>query len=120
MKRTFLSAVLSLMVAIIAQAQNITVHGTVLSKTDDEPLIGASVRCEATKAGVATDFDGNFQISAPKDATLKISYVGFITQEVKAAPELKIYLAENSELLDEVVVLGNPPKRKLISLARFR
>ena len=73
MKRTFLSAVLSLMVAIIAQAQNITVHGTVLSKTDDEPLIGASVRCEATKAGVATDFDGNFQISAPKDATLKKS-----------------------------------------------
>ena len=112
MKRTFLSAVLSLMVAIIAQAQNITVHGTVLSKTDDEPLIGASVRCEATKAGVATDFDGNFQISAPKDATLKISYVGFITQEVKAAPELKIYLAENSELLDEVVVVGYSSEKK--------
>lgn len=49
MKRTILSAVLLFIMAIMAQAQNITVHGTVLSKSDDEPLIGASVFCEATK-----------------------------------------------------------------------
>lgn len=54
MKRTILSALLSFLMAIMAQAQNITVHGTVLSKNDDEPLIGATVLCEATKAGAAT------------------------------------------------------------------
>lgn len=64
MKRTFLSAILLIM-AILAQAQNISVHGTVLSKVDDEPLIGASVFCDATKTGVATDIDGNFVISVP-------------------------------------------------------
>ena len=46
MKRTILSAILLILMAMIAQAQNITVRGTVLSKTDDEPLIGASVMCE--------------------------------------------------------------------------
>ena len=45
MKRTFLSAILLLILAIAAQARNITVHGTVLSKNDSEPLIGASVVC---------------------------------------------------------------------------
>ena len=112
MKRTILSALLSLLMAITVQAQNITVHGTVLSKTDDEPLIGASVICEATKAGTATDFDGNFEISVPEGALLKITYVGFKTAEVKATPEMKLYLDENSELLDEVVVVGYSTEKK--------
>ena len=77
MKRTILSAVLLFIMAIMAQAQNITVHGTVLSKSDDEPLIGASVFCEATKAGAATDIDGNFEISVPEGAILKVSYIGY-------------------------------------------
>lgn len=112
MKRTFLIAIMLLIMAVIAQAQNIIVHGTVLSKTDDEPLIGASVLCEATKAGAATDIDGNFEISVPEGALLKVSYVGFVSTEIKAAPEMKIYLAENSELLDEVVVVGYSSEKK--------
>lgn len=112
MKRTFLTAIMLLIMAVIAQAQNITVHGTVLSKTDDEPLIGASVLCEATNAGAATDIDGNFEISVPEGAILKVSYVGFVSKEVKAAPEMKIYLAENTELLDEVVVVGYSSEKK--------
>ncbi len=95
-----------------AHAQNITVHGTVLSKTDDEPLIGASVLCSDTHAGAATDIDGNFEISVPEGALLKVSYVGFNTVEVKAAPELTIYLSENTELLDEVVVMGYQTMKK--------
>lgn len=95
-----------------AHAQNITVHGTVLSKTDDEPLIGASVLCGDTHAGAATDIDGNFEISVPEGALLKVSYVGFNTVEVKAAPELTIYLSENTELLDEVVVMGYQTMKK--------
>lgn len=112
MKRTIISAILPLLMAIVVQAGNITVRGTVMSKTDDEPLIGASVLCEATKAAAATDIDGNFEIEVPEASLLKVSYVGFLTVEIKATPEMKIYLAENSELLDEVVVVGYSSEKK--------
>ena len=112
MKRTILSALLLMLLAVMAQAQNITVRGTVLSKTDDEPLIGASVLCEKTQTGAATDIDGNFEISVPEGAMLKVSYVGFMPAEVKATSEMKIYLAENSEILDEVVVVGYSSEKK--------
>ncbi len=112
MKKTILSALLTLLMSITVQAQNITVHGTVLSKTDGEPLIGASVLCSATKAGAATDIDGNFKISVPEGAVLKVSYIGYKPAEIKAVPEMKIYLDENSELLDEVVVVGYQTVRK--------
>ena len=112
MKRTILGAIMLLIIAVIAQAQNISVRGTVLSNTDDEPLIGASVVCEATKAGAATDIDGNFQIVVPEGAELTVSYVGFITTTVKAQDNMTIRLAENSELLDEVVVVGYQTVRK--------
>ena len=112
MKKTILSALLLFITAIMAQAQNITVHGTVLSKTDDEPLIGASVLCETTKAGAATDFDGNFQVSVPSGAVLTISYVGFKTVTVAAEPQMTVYLEEDTELLDEVVVVGYQTVRK--------
>ena len=98
--------------AIMAQAQNITVHGKVLSKSGGEPLIGASVLCEATQTGAATDIDGNFTISVPEGATLKFSYIGFNSTEAKATPEMIIHLGENSELLDDVVVVGYQIVRK--------
>ena len=103
MKRTFLSAILLLILAIAAQARNITVHGTVLSKNDSEPLIGASVVCEEPKAAAATDIDGNFEISVPEGATLKISYVGFISTELPAKEHMTVYLEENSEDRKSVV-----------------
>lgn len=112
MKRTILSSVLLVLIAIIAQAQNITVRGTVLSKTDYEPLIGASVICEATKGVAATDVNGNFTMTAPEGALLKVSYVGFNDAKVKATREMKIYLTENKELLDEVVVVGYSSEKK--------
>lgn len=98
--------------AIMAQAQNITVHGKVLSKSGGEPLIGASVLCEATQTGAATDIDGNFTISVPEGATLKFSYIGFNSTEAKATPEMTIHLGENSKLLDDVVVVGYQIVRK--------
>ncbi len=112
MKRTFLSAIMLLILAIVAQARNITVHGTVLSKNDSEPLIGASVVCEEPKGAAATDIDGNFEISVPEGATLKISYVGFISTELPAKDHMTVYLEENSEILDEVVVVGYQTVRK--------
>ncbi|MDE6264888.1 MAG: TonB-dependent receptor [Paramuribaculum sp.] len=112
MKRTFLSAILLLLAVIVAQAQNITVHGTVLAKLDDEPLMGASVYCESAKTGVATDIDGNFTISVPQGSILKVTYIGYVPVEVKAEAEMTIYLSEDSEVLDEVVVVGYQTVRK--------
>ncbi len=112
MKRSILSALLLLMMAMVTQAQNITVHGTVLSKSDGEPLIGASVLCEETKAGVSTDINGKFDISVPEGSTLKFYYVGYNSTTAKAQPKMTIHLAENSEILDEVVVVGYQTVRK--------
>lgn len=77
MKRTILGTALLLLMAILAhaQSQTISVQGTVLSSSDDEPLIGASVVYEEGNVGVATDLDGNFTIAVPEDAILKVSYI---------------------------------------------
>ena len=113
MKKSIFSAVLLFIMAIAAQAQNITVHGTVVSKTDDEPLIGASVVPDGNAgAGVATDIDGNFTLSVPQGTGLTVSYVGFRSQTVKAAPQLSIILEEDAEILDEVVVVGYSSEKK--------
>lgn len=112
MKKTILTALLLLIAAITVNAQNITVHGTVLSRTDNEPLIGASVFSEATKTGTATDIDGNFTISVPEGSKLTVSYVGFKSTTAEAMKELTVYLNEDSEVLDEVVVVGYSSERK--------
>ncbi|MDE6653101.1 MAG: TonB-dependent receptor [Muribaculaceae bacterium] len=112
MKRTILSALLLLIMAIAVQAQNLTVHGTVLSKSDDEPLIGVSVNCEQTNMGTVTDIDGNFILSVPEGAELKFTYVGYTPVVMNAAFEMTVYLEEDSKMLDEVVVVGYQTMRK--------
>ncbi|MDE6806406.1 MAG: TonB-dependent receptor plug domain-containing protein, partial [Muribaculaceae bacterium] len=100
-------------VSISAYAQDLTVKGTVLSKTDDEPLIGATVlSSHKGTAGTATDIDGNFTLTVPAGSTLTFSYIGYESVSMKAAPEMTIYLAENSALLDEVVVVGYSTEKK--------
>jgi TonB-linked SusC/RagA family outer membrane protein len=112
MKKGILSAIMLLLTAVMMQAQEITVHGTVVSVVDDEPLIGATVMCEVNKKGTATDIDGKFTLSVPEGSLLKVSYVGFQTVEVKAEPEMTILLTEDSGLLDELVVVGYQTVRK--------
>ncbi len=112
MKHYLLSALMMLMALITAQAQNITVNGTVLSATDDEPLIGASVVPASTNQGVTTDYDGNFTISVPENTVLNISYVGFETLSVKAQPNMTIRLNESVAALQELVVVGYSVQRK--------
>lgn len=112
MKKTLSSAILMLLTAFLAHAQDIMVHGTVLSETDGEPLIGATVLCEQTKAGAATDFDGKFGLQVPDGSTLKVSYVGYNSMTVKAAPLLTIRLKEDNALLEEVVVVGYSSEKK--------
>ncbi|MDE6637148.1 MAG: TonB-dependent receptor [Muribaculaceae bacterium] len=112
MKKSFLISLLMLLTAAFSYAQDITVNGTVISKTDGEPLIGATVLCVQSKAGTATDFDGNFEINVPQGSTLKISYVGYQSIEVKAQPKLEITLNEDNAVLDEVVVVGYSTEKK--------
>ena len=114
MKRTILHALFLLLAVIGAQAQNITVHGTVISSTDGEPLIGASVISDIKgTTGVATDIDGNFEITVPNGSHLIVSYVGYLTKTVKAQPQMTISLDEDSELLDEVIVVGYSTQKKV-------
>ena len=68
----------------------ITVTGKVVSVTDDEPLIGASVMVKGTKRGVATDFEGKFSIKAPVGSTLVVTFVGYDKAEVTAGYTTKI------------------------------
>ncbi len=112
MTKTIFTVVLSLLMSATICAQQITVKGTVLSRTDDEPLIGASIKSENNSAGVATDIDGKFSITVDEGSKLTVSYIGYVTQTVDAAPELTIMLQENSEVLDEVVVVGYSTEKK--------
>ncbi|WP_300699157.1 TonB-dependent receptor [Bacteroides sp.] len=96
---------------VTEQLQSITITGTVLDPTG-EPVIGASVVEKGTTNGGITDLDGKFRLNVKSGSTLKISYVGYQTQEVKATKMMKIILKEDSELLSEVVVVGYGSQKK--------
>ncbi|MBD5194430.1 MAG: TonB-dependent receptor [Bacteroidales bacterium] len=112
MKRSFLSMLLLCLMTVIAYAQDITVHGTVISRQDGEPLIGATVMSEATKKGTATDLDGNFELTVPEGSKITVTYVGYNSTTLEARAEMQIYLDENAAVLNEVVVVGYQTVRK--------
>ena len=94
-----------------------TVKGTVISGSDNEPLIGASVMVQGTKTGAVTDLDGNFTIEAKNGQTLEVSYLGFVTQKIKVTGStINVTLNEDKQSLDEVVVVGyGVQKKKLVT-----
>ena len=103
-----------------AYAQNMQIKGTVVSGTDNEPLPGVNVVVKGnTTVGTITDIDGVFHLSVPGDAVLTVSYIGFKTQDVNVGnrPELKIVLEEDTETLDEVVVMGYGVQKKSVVTA---
>lgn len=93
--------------------QTISVRG-VVSDVTGESVIGASVVEKGTTNGTITDFDGNFMVNVPSNATLVISYIGYASQEVpvNGKGSLTVILKEDSEMLDEVVVVGYGTMRK--------
>ncbi len=104
--RTILTLLLGLFLSAGAYAQQISVKGTVKDQTG-EPVIGANVLVKGTTNGVITDVDGKFVLSAAKGDVLVISFVGYTSQEVPVAgKDLNVVLKEDTELLEEVVVLG--------------
>ena len=93
--------------------QSITVKGNVTSKTDGQPVIGASVvEATATANGTITDLDGNFTLSVPANSTLKITYIGYKPVTVKSAAIVNVLLEEDTQMVDEVVVTGYTTQRK--------
>ena len=96
---------LLLMVGMAAYAQT-TVQGTVIDAANGEPIIGASILEIGTTNGTITDFDGNFTLNVQPGAKLQFSYMGYKTQELAAQPKMAVKMGEDSELLDEVVVVG--------------
>ena len=113
MKKKISSLLLLLIMAIAMQAQEITVHGNVTSATDGEPLIGASIVSTVQESlGTITDLDGNFVITVPEGSSLSISYIGFVSITVKAAPQVTVQLKEDLETLNEVVVVGYSTEKK--------
>jgi TonB-linked SusC/RagA family outer membrane protein len=94
--------------AVLAQT---TASGTIVDATG-EPIIGASVLEVGTSNGTITDFDGNFTLNVSDGAQLNISYVGYKPQTLAAAADMQIRLAEDTEVLEEVVVTGYTTQRK--------
>lgn len=110
--RTFLMLVLILIgTSVFAQTKQVT--GVVKDATG-ETVIGASVVEKGTTNGVITDFDGVFKLTVSENAVLQISYIGYQTQEVKVAGKttLDITLREDTEMLEEVVVVGYGAQKK--------
>lgn len=102
-----------------ASQENLTVSGVVTSATDQLPLIGVSVQIKGTTNGAITDLDGNYTVNhvAPGQ-TLVFSYIGFKTQEIQITGQktLNVVMEEDSETLDEVVVVGyGVQKKKLVT-----
>ena len=92
-------------------AQQIEVKGSVADPAG-EPIIGATIMEKGSKNGAITDIDGNFKLKADAKAMLEVSYIGYETQTVKAAPTLNIVLNEVASQLNEVVVTGYTTQRK--------
>lgn len=99
--------------------QTIQVKGTVVSATDNEPLPGVNVVLKGSTHGGITDIDGNFNLAVPVDAVLSVSYIGFKSQEVavNGKTNLRIVLVEDTETLDEVVVVGYGVQKKSVVTA---
>lgn len=97
--------IMGLVFSVQVFAQAITVKG-VVKDSAGEPVIGANVVVVGTTNGTITDFDGNFTIKANKNAKLEISFIGYKNTVVKVSPNMNIVLKDDTQLLDDVVVIG--------------
>ena len=101
---------LACMMAMPALAQDVFT-GTVVDE-NGEPIIGASVKIEGTSTGTITDLDGKFSLAIPDGKRLEISYIGYITQTVDDLKNTRIILREDTQQLEEVVVVGYGVQKK--------
>ncbi|UZH55872.1 TonB-dependent receptor [Salinimicrobium tongyeongense] len=99
---------------VYSQQAETPVSGIVVDAETGTPLPGANILEKGTSNGVMTDFDGNFEILVPADATLVVSYVGYTSHEVpvEGNSKLTINLKPDAATLDEVVVVGYGTQKK--------
>lgn len=107
MKRIISALVAVLLLPLAAFAQH-TVSGTVTEAANGEPVIGASIMVQGTSTGVITDLDGTFTISTPSNAVLVFDCIGFktVTVPVNGQSVVNVQMEEDTQFLDEVVVVG--------------
>ena len=107
-KKTILLLLVALVSASSLFAQNIRVQGVIVDKKTGETLIGSSIIQKGTTNGTTTGINGEFTLSVPQNSVLVVSYLGYISQEIKVTTEtqLRIGLEEVNKALDEVVVIG--------------
>lgn len=116
----FLLTLLFVGISVVnAQARKVTGH--VYSTEDKEPIVGATILVVGTSQGTITGLDGDFVLgNVPASATtLRVSYIGMKSKDVKIQPNLEIYLDSDTELLDEVVVtaMGQSRSKKALGYA---
>lgn len=83
-----------------------------MKDANGEPIIGASVKVKGSTGGTVTDIDGKFTLDAPAGAELEISSIGYLKQVVKAKANVAIVLKDDSQTLDELVVVGYGVQKK--------
>ena len=100
-------------ITLMAQS-SFTVNGTVLSQSDNLPIPGASIIIKGSTKGASTDFDGKFSLNVASGDILEVSFLGFTTKLVPVAnqKQLTIVLAESTNTLEEVVVIGYGTQKK--------
>lgn len=92
-------------ISLSALAAPVSISGRVIDANGD-PLIGVNITEVGTQNGAITDIDGVFAITAEKNATLSVTYIGYRTQEVHAHNGMTVMLREDTQVLDEVVAVG--------------
>ena len=114
-KSRYLLLLLTLMVSMATNAQGIL--GTVIDDLG-EPVIGASVVEKGNpQNGTITDFDGKFTINVSAGTPITISFIGYVTQEVKAQSDMTVVMKEDSQMLNDVVVIGYGVQKKSVVTA---
>lgn len=118
MKRKITMMLMCMVVTLTAWAQT-AITGTVVSATDNEPIIGASVKVKGATQGTVTDVNGKFTINAKPGETLVFSYIGMKTKQAAAKNGMFIQISTDEKMLDEVVVtaLGMTKSQKTIGYA---
>lgn len=110
-KKALLAFCMILAGSLTVFSQDLNVKGKVVDSSG-LPLIGAGVIQVGTTNGVITDMDGNFSITVPEGSTLEFSYVSYITQQLPASAEMNVVLQEDTQMLDETVVIGYGIQKK--------
>src|SRR5690554_3931102 len=115
-KAFLMTVLLGMLMVLSVTAQTgttINVQGAV-TDVSGEPIIGANILIQGTSSGTVTDYDGNFMLQAPADGVLEVSYIGYRPQTIAISnrTNIRIVLEEDTELLEELVVIGYGTVRK--------